>query len=175
MHASLNLKRKIDMVNKNFLIYNVCLTFEKLICTHLNNQQGKLEYDPEMLSNFKFESTKSLNSESLPLWCNQKIDFELDGNLDNPDNFKAISKIRVFGPKFAEYNQQGLALDDLCVYIEIAALKNLDVDYFEDLFHLITPFIWHNNLKLSFADFASTSVYFKNTIDSIRNLDAKWN
>lgn len=64
---------KLIMNNNDFTIYNICLTFEQLKCVTLFNKDEALDYESEIIPNFRFKSTETLDSEGLSLWCNQKI------------------------------------------------------------------------------------------------------
>lgn len=139
----------------------VSLTFGMAIPSMVEDSEDLLLEPGDGIAEFRFEGTESLDSDALSKWVFEHIDLLFDGDLDEPEKFKAIRCVGIgkFGESDADYDEdQGLVLSDIEVFIEIIPTGNpLEEDELEDLFHLVVLRVKQNEIEMTYTEFEDYS------------------
>jgi len=152
----------------------VCLNFESILSTLVETEDGDYLDDPEDIGEYRFKGTEHLDAKELTLWCHNNLDIEFDGDLDNPELFKSITAIKLFGPNLAEYGEEGLIIEDASFYLEVESETELDEDDLDDLFHMAVPKIEIEGCKMAFTEFEEYQSSFEDVPEDGKRLSVIW-
>ena len=153
---------------------SVCLSFDSIKATYIETNDGDWIDEIDDLSAYRFEGTAELDSPSLTNWCNTNINLEFDGDLDDPDVFKAIKAVKVCGPTVAEYSPEGLILESVSFYLLVTALEDIDESNLDDLFHISVPILSFNGSKMAFTEFEEYEASFEELPNEGKDISTLW-
>ena len=142
-------------------MHTACLTFGSMRLSYIETADGDWIDDPEELEAYRCPGTEDLDSDQLVEWCHQNMTLDFDGDLDDPEVFSTIKAIKLYGPSFAEYGEDGLLLEGTSFYIHVAGPDEITEDNLEDLFHLIVPTLSFAGTKVGFTEFEEYEAFFE--------------
>lgn len=154
--------------------YNICLDFGGLLPTLIETKDGDYLEDSDDISAFRFDGFPEFTEEFEDI-VRRSFEMEFDGDLDRPDLFRAIKLIALHGPNYTAYDDDGLSLSKVGVYMEVVATEEgLQEEDFEDIFHLIRPVIKIGGDSYYLGEFSEYSVVFEEPGEDSLPLSGSW-
>ena len=159
------------MNEENKQIQYVCLDFGGANCTYIEVDDGVLDEEEDLNAWF---IEKGLSGDDLLEWAAARFTVIFDGDLDNPEKFKSIRAISVYGPNIIEIGDYAPSMSGFAVYLEVEADNDLTEEELEDIFHTIIPVIEHDGAVVAFTEFDDYSVLFEKPSDGVRPINVVW-
>ena len=151
----------------------VCLDYGGATCTYIETAGAHID-EQESLRLWLKE--KALSPEELHAWATNNLTVVFDGDLDNPENFKKIKAIGLYGPNIVDLSEGSLSLSGFSVHLEVEYESDIQFseEDFEDIFHLIIPVIKDSNSTVAFTEFVDYSVIIEDANINIRPISVNW-
>jgi hypothetical protein len=149
----------------------VCLDFGGANCTYIETDEDHLDQEKDL--NLWF-AKRGLSGDGVLDWGAERLTVIFDGDLDNPEKFKSIKAIGIYGPKIFEIGSGGPSMSGFAVYLEVEADNDLSEEELEDIFHLIIPVVEDENAIVAFTEFDDYSVLFEEPTVGVRSINVFW-
>jgi hypothetical protein len=154
--------------------YSICLDFGGLLPTLIETKDGDYLEDIDEIGAFRFDGFSELTEEFEEL-VRRSFDIEFDGDLDRPELFREIKLTALYGPSYTGYDDDGLNLSKVAVYMEVVATEEgLEEEDFEDIFHLIKPVVKIAGDSYYLGEFSEYSVVFEEPEEDALSLVGVW-
>lgn len=154
--------------------YHICLDFGGLLPTLIETQDGDYIEDIEDIGSFRFDGFPEFTDEFEEL-VRRSFEVEFDGDLDRPELFREIKLTALHGPSHTGYDDDGLSLGKVAVYMEVIATEEeLEEEDFEDIFHLIRPVVKIGGDSYYLGEFSDYSVVFEESEEDALSLVGVW-
>lgn len=154
--------------------YSICLDFGGLLPTLIETKDGDYLEDIDEIGAFRFDRFPELTEEFEEL-VRRSFDIEFDGDLDRPELFREIKLTALYGPSYTGYDDDGLNLSKVAVYMEVVATEEgLEEEDFEDIFHLIRPVVKIDGDSYYLGEFSEYSVVFEEPEEDALSLVGSW-
>ena len=139
----------------------ICLSFDEIRLTSIELENGEWIEEAEQLIEHKFSGTEEMDSEALTKFVATNIGLEFDGDLDEPELFEKVTATSIYGPGYAAYDDDGMVVSDISIYLEVSSTEELEEDQLEDLFHVVVPIITADEMTYRFTEFESYEAIFE--------------
>lgn len=159
----------IDESNKKK--YYVCLDFGGANCTYIEIDEDHLDEEDDLNSWF---AEKGMSEDDALGWATKNLTVIFDGDLDDPEKFKSIKAIGIYGPNVVELGDGAPSISGFAVYLEVEADSDLSEEELEDIFHLVIPVIESDNAIVAFTEFEDYSVLLEAPSNDVRPVNVIW-
>lgn len=154
--------------------YSICLDFGGLLPTMVETKDGDFLEDIDDIGAFRFDGFPEL-SEEFEEVVRRSFEIEFDGDLDRPELFREIKLTALHGPSYIGYDDDGLNLSKVAVYMEVIATEEgLEEGDLEDIFHLIRPVVKIGGDSYYLGEFSEYSVIFEEPEKDMLPLSGSW-
>lgn len=149
----------------------VCLDFRGAKCTYIETDEDFLDQEDDFNSWF---AEKGISEVDALGWAKKNLTVIFDGNLDNPEKFKFIKAIGIYGPNFFGIGKGAPSISKFAVYLEVEGYSELSEEELEDIFHSVIPVIESDNSIVAFTEFENYSVLFEAPTTDVRPVNVIW-
>lgn len=149
----------------------VCLDFGGANCTYIETHDEHLDEEGDLKSWF---AEKGISEDDTVGWAAKHLTVIFDGDLDDPEKFKSIKAIGIYGPKVVEIGDGFPSMSGFAVYLEVEADSYLSEEELEDIFHLVIPVFQIDNATVAFTEFYDYSVLLEAPSDGVRPVNVIW-
>ncbi|MFD1510716.1 hypothetical protein [Lacimonas salitolerans] len=149
----------------------VCLDFGGANCTYIETNEDHLDEEEDLNAWF---AENGISEDDAVGWATKSLTVIFDGDLDDPEKFKSIRAIGIYGPNAVEVGDGIPSISGFAVYLEVEADSGLSEEELEDIFHLVIPVIEINNARVAFTEFNDYSVLLEAPSDGVRPVNVIW-
>jgi len=149
----------------------VCLDFGGANCTYIETEEDHFDEEGDLNSWF---AGKGISEDNAVDWAVKNLTVIFDGNLDDPEKFKSIKAIGIYGPNVVEIGDGAPSMSGFAVYLEVSSDSDLSEEELEDIFHLVIPIIESDNTIVAFTEFDDYSVLLEAPSDGVRPVNVIW-
>lgn len=149
----------------------VCLDFGGANCTYIETDENHLDEEDDLSAWFV---DQEISEDDAVSWATKNLTVTFDGDLDDPEKFKSIKAIGVYGPNFVEIGEGSCSISGFAVYLEVEVDDEITEEEFEDIFHVVIPVIESNNGRVAFTEFDDYSILLEAPSNGVRPINVIW-
>lgn len=149
----------------------VCLDFGGATCTYIETDEDHFDEEDELNSWF---AEKGISEDGAVDWAAKHLTIIFDGDLDDPEKFKSIKAIGIYGPNVVEIGDGAPSMSGFAVYLEVESDTDLSEEELEDIFHLVIPVIKSDNTIVAFTEFDDYSALLEAPSEGVLPVNVIW-